>query len=85
MKTHNKYGFDEEQKEMFADSVEAFMLRLKRDPDRSKSWRQLAYESSKKQHHEKKRTRRNPKKEKGATEGDHQTGRGKRRKPVRLV
>lgn len=85
MKTYNKYGFDEEQKEMFADSVEAFMLRLKRDPDRSKSWRQLAYESSKKQHHEKKRTRRNPKKEKGETERDRQTGRGKRRKHVRLV
>lgn len=76
MKTLN---YDEETKEMFGDSVESFMLRLKHDPDHTKTWRELAAETSRRQHNEK-TTRKHSKRKKVSNDADNQRDRRKSRK-----
>lgn len=50
MKRWNKHNYSEEEKLIFSDSVQGYMLRLKRDPTGRKDWRELLSEIKKTTH-----------------------------------
>ena len=71
MRKLNKYNYDPEERLMFSDSTEGYLLRLKRDPTGEKNWRELASEIKKRTHQNTTRKKKRTRKDFGTDQRKH--------------